>query len=96
MPVTSLKLPEALKKRVQTLIKGRATTAHAFMVEAIERAAASEELRRRFGADAAAAEEETERSGKAYEAAEVFAYLEARARGAKARRPRPKAWHRSG
>ena len=96
MPVTSLKLSEALKKRVQTLIKGRETTAHAFMVEAIERVAASEELRRRFGADAAEAETETERSGKAYEAGEVFDYLEARARGEKAKRPRPKAWRRSG
>ncbi len=96
MPVTSLKLSEALKKRVQTLIKGREMTAHAFMVAAIERAAASEELRRRFGAEAAEAEAETQRSGKAYEAAEVFNYLEARARGEKAKRPRPKAWHRSG
>ena len=96
MPVTSLKLPEALKKRVQTLIKGRDKTAHAFMLEAIERAAESEELRRRFGADAAEAEKETERSGKAYEAREVFDYLEARARGEKPRRPRPKAWQRSG
>ncbi len=95
-PVTSLKLSEALKKRVKTLIKGSQKTAHAFMVEAIERAAENAELRRRFGADAAAAEEETERSGKAYDAAEVFNFLEARARGERARRPRPKAWHRSG
>ena len=66
------------------------------MVEAIEQAAAREELRRRFGAEAATAEQETERSGKAYDAAEVFDYLAARARGRRTRRPRPKAWQRSG
>ena len=96
MPGTSLKLSESLKKRVHALIKGREISAHAFMLAAIERAAANEELRRRFGAEAAEAEAETEHSGKAYEASEVFDYLEARALGKKSLRPRPKAWRRSG
>ena len=51
------------------------------MVEAIERAAQAEELRRRFGEEAAAAERETLKSGKAYDASKVFSYLEARSRG---------------
>jgi predicted transcriptional regulator len=96
MPVTSLKLSEALKKRVQSIVEGSERTAHAFMVEAIEQAITREELRRRFGEEAAQSEEETERSGKAYDANGFFDYLETRARGAKARRPRPKAWRRSG
>jgi predicted transcriptional regulator len=96
MPVTSLKLTEELKRRVQALVEGTDGTAHAFMVEAIERAAEREELRRRFGDEAHEAEQETERSREVYDAAEVFGYLEARTRGEKAKRPRPKSWRRSG
>lgn len=65
------------------------------MVEAIEQATAREELRRKFGQEAAAAEEETERTGLAFEAHRVFDYLEQRARGKRVRRPRPKTWRRS-
>ena len=96
MPMTSLKLSEELRRRIQSIVADSDRTAHAFMVDAIERAARAEELRRRFGEEAHAAEEETLRSGKAYDADEVFGYLDARARGRKARRPRLKSWRRSG
>jgi predicted transcriptional regulator len=96
MPVTSLKLPNELKERVQSLVTGTGRSAHAFMVEAIERAAQAEELRRRFGADADAAERETLKSGKAYDAREVFSYLEARSRGKRVSRPRAASWRKSG
>jgi len=93
---TSLKLPDDLKRRIAQLVAGSDRTAHAFMLEAIEQAAAREELRRRFGEEAALAEEETERSGKVYDAAEAFKYLETRAKGGRARKPRLKSWRRSG
>ena len=96
MAATSLKLPDALKRRIVQLVEGSDRTAHAFMVEAIEQAAEREELRRRFGDEAALAERETERSGKAYEAAEAFKYLETRAKGGRARKPRLKSWPPSG
>ena len=96
MAATSLKLSDELKQRIAALVSGTGKSAHASMLEAIERAAEREELRRRFGAEAAEAERETEASGKAYDAAEAFDYLEARARGESARRPRPKTWRRSG
>ena len=92
MPVTSLKLSDELKLRIQSLVKDTDRTAHAFMVEAIERAARAEESRRQFGADAAEAEAEVMASGKAFDAREAFAYLEARAAGKAVRRPRMKAW----
>lgn len=95
MAATSLKLSDELKQRIAALVSGTDKSAHAFMVEAIEQAAQREELRRRFGAEAAEAEEETLAAGKAYDAAEVFDHLEARARGETTRRPRPKAWRRS-
>jgi predicted transcriptional regulator len=92
---TSLKLPDELKRRIAQLVSGSDRTAHSFMVEAIEQAAAREELRRRFGEEAALAEAETERSGKVYDAAEAFKYFETRAKGGNARKPRPKSWRRS-
>ena len=96
MSVTSLKLPNELKERIQSLVTGTGRTAHGFMVDAIERAAQAEELRRRFGEEAAAAERETLKSGKAYDAREAFSYLEARARGKRVSRPRAASWRKSG
>ena len=96
MAATSLKLPDELKKRIAELVQGSDRSAHSFMIEAIEQAAKREELRRRFGEEAALAESETEKSGQTYDAAEAFQYLEARAKGVRARRPRAKTWRRSG
>lgn len=95
MAATSLKLPDDLKKRIAQLVQDSGRTAHSFMLEAIEQAAKREELRRRFGEEAALAEAETEKSGKAYDAGDVFKYLESRAKGGQARRPRAKSWRRS-
>lgn len=96
MPVTSLKLPEALKRRLASVAAHADTTSHAFMVEAIAREVERAELRRQFLKDAVAAEREALRSGRAFDAAEVFGYLEARARKVKAKRPGPRRWLRSG
>jgi predicted transcriptional regulator len=96
MAATSLKLSNELRQRISALVKGTNQTAHAFMVEAIERAAKQEELRRAFGEEALESERETERTGLSYDAASVFDYLEARAQGKPARKPRPKSWPRSG
>lgn len=96
MAATSLKLPDELKRRIAQLVSGSDRTAHSFMLEAIEQAARREELRRRFGEEAALSERETLDSGKAYDATEAFDYLEARAKDKRARRPRMKSWRRSG
>lgn len=95
MSATSLKLPAELKQRIVALVDGTHRTAHAFMVEAIEQATHNEELRRRFGVEAAAAERETMKTGRAYDALEVFNYLEARSHGTATRKPRQKAWRKS-
>lgn len=95
MGATSLKLPDELKKRIQTLVSGTGQSVHAFMVDAIARETERVELRRRFGEEARQAEEEALASGRVYDADEVFAYLKERAAGKKAKRPRPKAWRRS-
>jgi len=94
MPVTSLKLPEELKKRISALVKGTDRTPHGFMVEAIARETERAELRGRFELAAAEAEDEAIRTGRAFDADEVFAYLRRKVAGKKVRRPRAKTWRR--
>jgi predicted transcriptional regulator len=95
MSATSLKLPEDLKRRIQALVADTELTPHAFMVAAIARETERAELRRRFGEEAREAEEQAVRSGKVYDAEDVFKHLKAKAGGKTTRRPRPKAWRRS-
>lgn len=89
MPATTtLKLPESLKKRIAPLADSAGKTPHAWMVEAIETQAMLAEKRKAFLADARAAEEEVERTGLVYRAADVHRYIRARASGKKVPRPR--------
>lgn len=95
MAATSLKLPEDLKRRIERLASAANKTPHAFMVEALTREAERSELRARFADEAARSEEEALRSGKAFELAATFDYLTVRVSGAKARRPKARAWRPS-
>lgn len=92
MPVTTLKLPDRLKSRVAKVIARTDQSAHAFMIEAIEKQTALAEQRKLFVADALAAENAMLRSGKGYVAKDVHGYLKAKASGKKASRPKAKAW----
>ena len=65
MAATSLKLPEALKRRIERLAGAANKTPHAFMVDVLSQEADRAELRERFAADAAVSEKETMESGKA-------------------------------
>jgi predicted transcriptional regulator len=94
MATTTLKLSEELRTRVAAVIEGTGQSAHAFMVEAIERQTRLAEQRRNFVADALAAREEAHRSGLGYPASEVHRYMRARARGDKAARPQPRKWRK--
>src|SRR5215831_7823400 len=95
MAATSLKLPEELKRRIERLASAANKTPHAFMVEALAREAERSELRARFADEAARSEEEALSTGKAFELSATFDYFTARASGAKARRPKARAWRRS-
>ncbi|HEX6136589.1 MAG TPA: hypothetical protein VF059_02970 [Casimicrobiaceae bacterium] len=92
MPVTSLKLPDDLKRRVTEVVAGTDQSAHAFMIEAIERQTALAEARRRFVADALAAEKAMLRSGKGYHAEDVQRYMRARVAGDGPARPKLTRW----
>jgi predicted transcriptional regulator len=95
MAATSLKIPEDLKRRIERLASAANKTPHAFMIEALARETERSELSARFADEAARSEEEAFISGKAFELAATFDYLIARASGAKARRPKARAWRRS-
>jgi predicted transcriptional regulator len=92
MRVTSLKLPEKLKERVAEVVADSDKSAHAFMIEAIERQTALAEARKRFINDALAAEQTMLRSGKGYRAEEVHRYMLAKASGKQSVRPKAKTW----
>jgi predicted transcriptional regulator len=92
MSTTSLKLPDDVKERAAAAAKRRGVTPHAFMVEAIRLAAAAAERRAEFVSEAVSARETMMKTGAGYRAADVHAYLRARARGESAPKPKAKTW----
>jgi hypothetical protein len=92
MSTTSLKLPEDLKQLAVAAAKHQGVTPHAFMVDAIRVAAVAAEKRAVFVSDAVASRTEIRKSGKGYSAAEVHAYVQARARGSAVPKPKAKSW----
>ena len=89
---TSLKLPEPLKARISALAEQSGKSAHAYMLEAIERETSRAEMRQAFVAEALAAEKDMERSGLAFEAHDLHAYWRSKLVGKKAPKPRLKPW----
>ena len=86
---TSIKLPAALKARVAELSLADGRTMHAWLVEAVTQQVARAEMRASFIADAQSAADGIDAGAAVYAAEEVHAYVVARARGMRARRPRP-------
>jgi predicted transcriptional regulator len=91
---TSLKLPQRLKSRVERVARRSRESSHAFMVRAIEEQVRAEELHQRFLADAEQADAAMQKRGTGYAAGDVHAYLEAKAAGRRARKPRPVRWRK--
>jgi predicted transcriptional regulator len=86
----SLRVPDPLKKRIAKLARMRATTPHALMLEAIGEKLEAEEAREALIAEAKRRLARMKKTGAGIPATEVFAYLEARARGKAATRPGPR------
>ena len=84
----SLRLPENTKRRVEKLARITDTTAHAFMVAAIEDRLTAEENRAAFHAEAEKRAVEFRKTGKGIPAEEVFEYLQKQAKGIAAARPK--------
>lgn len=87
MPV-SLRVSPAMERRIARLAQAKATSAHAFMLEAIQEKVDAEEAREAFHAEAERRLARMKRTGKGIPAEEVFDYLRARALGEKAKRPK--------
>lgn len=90
MTVTTLKLPEEVKKRIAPLARSSGMTPHGWMVEALTRESARETLHEQFLADSLAVAEALDEGGKRYAADDVEAYLLAKAAGSKVSRPAPR------
>ena len=85
---TTLKLPEALKKRITPLAEAAGKSAHAWMLEALETQAAAMEKRRAFVESALLAREEVAKTGRVYRSEDVHAWFLAKASGRKVPKPR--------
>lgn len=84
----SLRIPEEIKRRVEKLAQARDTTAHAFMVGAIEERLLAEETRAEYHVEATARLSRMKKTGKGIPADEVFDYLRERVQGKPAARPK--------
>ncbi len=85
---TTIKLPDDLKQRIAPLAEAAGKTAHAWMVEALERQATMAEAREAFLQDAEASAAEIDAGGALYAAEDVAAYLLSRAAGKAPARPK--------
>lgn len=84
----SLRVPEHVKKLIAKLARRRKTTPHALMLEAISEKVAAEQARAAFHAEAHRRLRGMKKTGAGIPAGEVFGYLESRAAGKPAVRPK--------
>ena len=84
----SIRITEDLKARIARLAEGREITPHDFMLEAIREKVEAEEARLAFIDQAKRRLARMKKSGLAIPATEVFEYLQQRAAGERASRPK--------
>ena len=84
----SLRVPEQVKRRIAKLARRRNTTPHALMLEAISEKVEAEEARAVFHAEANRRLKNMKKTGLGIPADEVFEYLQQRAKGRPAARPK--------
>ena len=92
MSTTSLKLSDELKQRAANAAHQIGVSPHAFMLNAIEQAAAATEQRTRFLEDAHVARNDMIKTGKGFDADEVHTYLKAKVTGKKEAKPKAHSW----
>lgn len=84
MATTSLKLPDDIKQRAASAAAELGVTPHAFMVEAIRKAAEAAEKHAEFVAQARAARKKMLKTGLGHDADAVHAHLRQRVNAAQA------------
>jgi predicted transcriptional regulator len=90
MAITSLKLSDELKQRAIAAAEKKGVSPHAFMVQAIERAATAAESRASFVSEAQAAREKMLSTGEGFDVNEAHAYRTARIAGNNPVKPKAK------
>ena len=91
---TSIKLPPTLKAELEKLARRSGETTHAVMVRALAEHVAAAKRHRSFLDDAARADVAMQESGVGYAMQDVHAYIAAKVRGKRAKRPRPVKWRK--
>jgi predicted transcriptional regulator len=86
----SLRLPDAVKRRIAKLARQQDVTPHGFMLEAIREKVEAEEARAAFLAEAQRRLARMKKAGTGIPADEAFEYLQRRAAGERAERPKPR------
>jgi predicted transcriptional regulator len=81
MSTTSLKLPDNLKQRVNTLAELAGKSPHAFMVDVITEQTERAERRYEFIQSALAAKQDFDATGMGYDADEVHDFMRAKIKG---------------
>jgi predicted transcriptional regulator len=87
MSTTTIRLPEELKARIESLASQSGQTAHAFMLSALDEVTQDMVREREFHAEALRRLEDMERSGEYIELDDLRRYAQALARGQSAPRP---------
>ena len=91
---TSIKLPPTLKAELEKLARRSGETTHAVMVRALAQHVAAAKRYRSFLDDAVRADVAMQESGVGYAMQDVHAYVAAKVRGERAKRPSPVKWRR--
>ena len=86
--VISIRMTEELKARIARLAEGQELTPHGFMLEAIREKMEADEARFAFIDQATRRLARMKKSGLGIPATEVFEYLQQRAAGERASRPK--------
>jgi len=85
---TSIKLSDALKATIAKVAAFEGKTAHALMVDTLQAAMEDALVRQQFYADAEGSYQDSLRTNTVFAGADVKAYVLARVKGDKPRRPR--------
>ena len=91
---TSIKLPSTLKAELEKLARRSGETTHAIMVRVLAEHVAAAKRYRGFLDDAARADVAMQESGVGYAMPDVHAYVAAKVRGKRAKRPSPVKWRK--
>ena len=88
MSMTTIRIDDELKARVALAAQRAGKTSHGFILEAISRTVEDAELENRFHQQADERWQKAHATGRAIAAEDMHAYLDARAQGKPAKRPR--------